>query len=265
MIMTRTLLLSALLGFTVLTPALVHAQDKDAPKTEKTVEKPSVEAEKKQKSEKKIDLKAPKKVEAQSAKAGPTGALKEWMDAENKLIDPLSEKDRESVFILRNKHSMMEATRIVEGDIENAVKSCGKNNPDMKDKMNARFKQWQAAVNPILDAAKKQLKKDIEAQKIVDADDLEDVLDLQSDAYEDAEKKTVKQPVTTKEACEGLLASMDRTEDNMIRILQQTLLPEGAIRKRAADLEKTKPAAPKKAPAAKADKSVTGEPAKKAE
>lgn len=235
--MTRTFLVSALIGFTFLTPATAHAQSKEAPKAESPAEKPA---------EKKVDLKAPVKTQAQSAKAGPTGKLKEWMDAENKLIDPLSDKDKESIFILRNKHSMMKVTRVVEKDIENAVESCSKNNPDIKDKMNARFKQWQSAVNPILDNAEKQLEKDIEAQKIVDADAFEDMLDLHDEAYEEGEKQTVKQPVTTKEACEGLLASMDNTEDNMIQILQQTLLPESAIRKRAAEMEKAKAATARK-------------------
>jgi hypothetical protein len=233
MIMTRTILVSALIGFTCLSPIAAHAQDKEAPKAEKPAEK-------------KIDLKTPTKTEAQSAKAGPTGKLKEWMDAENKLIDPLALKDQESIFILRNKHSMMKVTRVVEGDIENAVESCGKHNPDIKDKMEGRFKQWQSAVNPILESAEKQLDKDIDAQKIVDAGDFEDVLDLHDEAYEEGEKQTVKQPVTTKEACEGLLASMDGTEDNMIQILQQTLLPESAIRKRAAEVEKTRAATQRK-------------------
>lgn len=231
--MTRTFLVSALIGFTFLSPAAVYAQEKAQPKTENSAPK-------------KIDLKNPVKTEAQSAKAGPTGKLKEWMDAENKMIDPLPLKDQESIFILRNKHSMMKVTRVVEGDIESAVKSCSKSNPDMKDKMEGRFKQWQSAVSPILDTAEKQLDKDIDAQKIVDADDFKDVLELHDEAYEEGEKQTIKQPVATKEACEGLLASMDNTEDNMIQLLQQTLLPESAIRKRAADMEKAKAASTKK-------------------
>ena len=191
--------------------------------------------------EKKVDLRAPTKVEAQSAAKGPTGATKKWIDAENKLIDPLGEKDKESVLILRNKYSYIQATRVVSRDVGNAVEACGKKNPDMKDKMSARYNQWRSAIDPILDTAEKQLDKDIDAQKVVDADDLRDVLDLHDEAYEASEKQVTKTPVTTREACEGTLASMDRTEDNLITILQQTLLPEGAIRKRAADAEKIQP------------------------
>lgn len=239
--MTRTqLLLTALIGFSLMTPHSSLAQDKPA-QTKPAQTKPA---------EKKVDLRKPK-VEAQST-AGPTGPLKVWIDAENKLIDPLSDKDKESIFILKNKYSMMQATRIVERDIGNAVKACGDKNPDMKDAMTGRFKQWQKAVNPILETAEEQLEKDIDNQKLVDPDALEDVLDLQDEAYEFGEKQTTKQLVTSKEACEGLIKSMDRTEDNMIRILQETMLPESVIRKRAAEQKKAaelrKKAAPKKAP-----------------
>jgi len=232
------LLLSALLSVAVLSPA--YAQDKAEPaktekpaaKTEKTESKPAA------KTEKKVELRKPKTVEAQSATTAPTGATKEWIDAENKLIDPLNEKDKETVLIMRNKYSYIRATRVVSRDVGNAVKSCGDKNPDIKGKMDARYKQWRSAIDPILDTAQKQLNKDIDAQKVVDADDLRDVLELHDEAYEAAEKQITKTPVTTKEACEGTLASMDRTEDNLIAILQQTLLPENVIRKRAADAEK---------------------------
>ena len=241
---TRTrLLFSALICFTVFTPSLAGAQEKAAPA----------------KTEKKVELRKTDKVEAQ-IKSGPTGATKEWIDAENKLIDPLSKKDKETILILRNKHSYIQATKIVERDVGEAIKSCGKKNPDMKDKLDARYKQWKSAVDPILETAKKQLDKDIDALTIVDPDDLHDVLELHDEAYESAEKQVTKTPVTTKEACEGTLESMDRTEDNMIRLLQQTLLPETVIRKRAADAEKASPKKPVKATEKKAEPKAEAKP-----
>ena len=175
--------------------------------------------------------------------------LKKWMDAENALIKPLSAKDQESFFILRNKYSVHRVIKIVERDVENAIKSCGKNNPDMKEKMTARYKQWTNAIDPILDTAKKQLDKDIENQTLVDVKEAKKVLKLNDEAYEYGEKQITKQPVTTKEACEGLLASMDRTEDDMVKLLQQTLLTESVIRKRNDDMNKAKKEAKKDAPA----------------
>lgn len=169
---------------------------------------------------------------------GPSGPVKEWIDAENAMIDPLPSKAKESVFILRNKHSVIRVIGVVERDIGSAVKACGKANPDMKSNMEDRFTQWKNAVNPIIKTAKKQLDADIDGQKIVDAKEFRRVMKLNDKAFEYGEKQIQKTPVTTKEACAGLLASMDRTEDDMIQLLRQTLLPESVIQSRAKAADK---------------------------
>jgi hypothetical protein len=211
--MTRKFLfVFALIAFTFLTPALAQAQEK-APAA--SAEKPA-----------KVDLR-------NKADGPPPGPLKDWIDAENALIDRLSDKDKESFLLMRMKYAYISAVRVAERDIGNAVKSCGEKNPGIKGKMEARFKQWQGAVNPILDTADKGLERELKNQKIVDVKQAKHVFKLHKDAYEDGEKKVTKTPITTEEACEGLLESMDDTEDNMISLLQDTLLPESVIRKRA--------------------------------
>lgn len=186
----------------------------------------------------------------------PGTPLAKWIDAENALIAKLSAKDQESFFILRNKHSIIRAVEVVERDVGAAVKSCGKENPDMKEKMSSRFGQWKDAVTPILDTARKSLEREIAAQKIVDVKAAKNVLKLNDAAYEDGEKNMKKVPVSSKEACEGLLASMNRTEDDMVTLLQQTLLPESVIRKRSDDADK---AEGKKTEAAKPDEKKKAE------
>lgn len=236
--MTRNaLLFSTLIAFTFLTPASAQ----EAAKTPPVAEQPATaKKESPAKEEKSVDLRQPSdRVQAQSSQNGPAGATKKWIDTENAMIDPLDEKGKETILILRNKYSLINATRIVSRDVGAAVKSCGDKNPDLKQQMDDRYKQWSAAVTPILDTANKQLKKDIDALKIVKPAEFRKVLDLHDKAYEAAEKQITKMPVTTPDACKGTLASMDRTEDNMIRILQQTLLPESVIRKRAAEEEKS--------------------------
>ena len=93
-------------------------------------------------------------------------------------------------------------------------------------------------MDPILVTAKKQLCKEIDTKTLVDVKAARNVLKLNDDAYEFGEKQITKQPVTTKEACEDLVASMDRTEDDMVKLLQETLLPESVIRKRSEDAHK---------------------------
>lgn len=216
--MTRKfLILSALVGFMALTPNMVQAQGEDSV------------------------VKVP-----QNATDGPPpGPLKDWIDAENALIDPLSDEDKESFLLIRTKFSYISAVRVAERDIGAAVKSCGEKNPGMKDKMDARFRQWQGAIVPILDTADKTLDREIDSQKIVDPKKARNVLTLHKEAYEDGEKRVTKTPITTEDACEDLLDSMDDTEDDMIQILQDTLLPESVIEKRTDDMEKAEEEAKK--------------------
>ena len=236
--MKRTLLLfTAVLS---LTAASASAQDKakEAPKQE-TAKEAANSSEKTTSVLKK----------EQAAQLGEP--VRKWFDAENALIDPLSDRDKESFLLLREKYSIIKTIEIAEGDIGKATQSCGKANPDMKDTMEDRFKQWQNAVDPIIDTAKKQFDKDLAAQKLVDVKKAKNVFKLQDEAYAFNEKMTTKQYSSKKEHCEGLLESMDRTEDQMIRLLEQTLLPESVIRQKyeTAQKEKAKAAAKK----AKAD------------
>jgi len=211
----RFFILSVLISFTALTPVAAQAQG------EQSV------------------VKAP-----QSAADGPPpGPMKDWIDAENALIDPLSDKDLESFYLLRMKYAYISGVRVAEHDIGNAVKSCGEKNPGIKDKMDSRFKQWQGAINPILDTADKTLDREIDSQKIVDAKKVRNVFNLQKTASEHSDKQVTKTVITTEDACEDLLDSMDDTEDRMISILQDTLLPESVIQKRTDDMVKAEEAA----------------------
>lgn len=159
----------------------------------------------------------------------------EWMAAENKLIDTLDRRGKERFLIMRNKHSVIRTIKLVERDVGSAVKACGKNNADIKKDMDARFKDWQGAVNPILKDAQKFLDKEIEEQQLVYPSDFRHVLKMNDKAYEYSEKQIIKEVVTSKEACGKLLASMDRTEDQLVQLLQDILIPENVIRERTKD------------------------------
>lgn len=188
-------------------------------------EKPAEKAE-----EKKPEAKAEAKTEKKKEAVNP---VQEWIAAENKLIDTLSPQDQRSFYVMRNKHGVIRSVRIVRRDVKSAVGACGKANPDMKAQMNARFKQWEGAVLPVLDLADKYLKEEIQTQKIVFPSDFKYILKLNDKAYEYGEEQIEKTPVTDKEACQNLLDSMDRTENKMVELLQDMLLPESVIRERA--------------------------------
>lgn len=213
-------------AFAILAAVPAHAQEADdnaapaeAPKASSNVKTKPAEP-------------APKKLKPRSNPED-GNPVQEWIAAENKLIDTLSNKDKERFFVMRNKHGVIRSVRVVHRDVGNAVKACGKANPDMKGTMNGRFKDWEDAVLPVIELAEKFLKEEIETQKVVFPSDFKHVLKLNDKAYEYGESKIEKQPVTSPDACESLLKSMDRTENKMVELLQDMLLPESVIRERA--------------------------------
>lgn len=164
--------------------------------------------------------------------------ITKWIQAENALLDTLPAQNQKVFFVLRNKQSVIRTIRVVRRDVKNAVNACGKNNKDMKQPMNERFKQWEDAVLPILDEAEKFLEQELKEQEAFHVSDYKHVTALNEKAFKFSESKIEKQPVTTKEACEGLLESMNDTEDNLIDILNDILLPEEVIRKRIEQAKK---------------------------
>lgn len=225
--MTRPCFLIPILALSLIA-APVFAQDKKA-ETPPGKEAPAPE--------KKSPESVVRKKEAEKKETAKSTPITKWIAAENALIDPLSQADKESIYILRQKHSIIRVIGVVERDIGNAVKSCAKANPDMKAGIEGRFDQWKKAVKPVIDTARKNLDAEIDKQEIVDRNEFKKVLKLNDEAFEYGDKMTVKDPVSSKEACEALVESMDDTEDDMIKLLQDTLLPPSVIKSRV-DREK---------------------------
>jgi hypothetical protein len=237
--------------------AATPAPEKAAPAAEEKAEAKTEEKAAEKPAEKKAPVSEEKKQKVReeivAGKKETTNPVQEWIAAENKLIDTLSKKDQQSFFIMRNKHGVIRSVNVVHRDVKAAVKACGKANPDMKASMDARFKDWENAVLPVIDLADKYLKEEIEAQKIVFPSDFKHVLKMNDKAFEYGESKIEKMPVTDKEACEGLLESMDRTENKMVELLQDMLLPESVIRDRAARAEEAEEARKAKAASEKSE------------
>jgi hypothetical protein len=156
--------------------------------------------------------------------------ITEWLEAESAVVEGLDQQGKETYFILRNKYGVIRAVRVVKRDVGNAVQKCGQANPDIQDKMNTRFKDWSNNIDPILKTAEAYLEREIKQQTVVSEDTFEDMLDLNDEAFEYQEDLIEKEPVSSLEACEKLLKSMDKTESDMLRLMQTILLPESVIR-----------------------------------
>lgn len=174
----------------------------------------------------------PALAQKKAGKAQSETPITQWIDAENALLETLPNQNQKVFFVLRNKHSVIRSINMVHRDVKNAVKACGKENPSIKSQINERLDDWEAAIMPILDEANDVLKRELKEQEAFYMSDYKHVMKLNDKAYEFSESKIQKSPVTTMKACEGLVKSMNRTEDHLVDLLQEILLPEEVVRKR---------------------------------
>lgn len=162
----------------------------------------------------------------------PITPITKWRAEESALIENLSDNDKQLYFILRNKQGVIRAIRVVKSDIGGAVQECGQKNPEIQDEMSTRFKGWKNSVDPLLKTADKYLKQEINEQGFVSKKDFKRVVKLNDEAFDYQESLADKNYVTTLEACKDLIKSMDNTEEDMLRLMQDVLLPSSVIKER---------------------------------
>ena len=127
--------------------------------------------------------------------------------------------------MIRESYGIIRSVYAVQRDVGHAVELCGNDNPDLKEEISARFSQWNQAVEPVLKDQDKNLQAAIEKQSYKKPKDVNAYLDNIDDAAEYADKMLDKKVITTEEACKSLLASMDRTEGNIVSILDEAPIP----------------------------------------
>lgn len=121
---------------------------------------------------------------------------------------------------IRNGFGMTRAVHLVRKDVSHAADLCSRENPDMKGEMTARFDSWSASVDPLLKKNQEDMETAIKAAAFPDEKKMRAYLDLIDKAAEYADSKIEKNAVTSPEACNGLLKSMDETEPTMVGLLQ---------------------------------------------
>ncbi len=163
-------------------------------------------------------------------------AAKKFMEAENphlkklnartdELTRTLGEAELKNLFYIRETFGTVRAVTVVQRDVGAAVKSCGKANPDMKEAMDARFKEWSDSVGPVVKDREAMMDKAITAQTYMKPKEIRDYLKLIQQTAEFADKSIEKNYATAKEDCESLLKSMDRTQEVVTELLADLKIP----------------------------------------
>ncbi len=157
---------------------------------------------------------------AQDIKAR-TEELKQEMTG---IMEGKSLEEKQHFLMAYNSHNIIETVRIVQKDVKAAVKECGKNNPDLKGKLDNRYKEWDGAVAPILKEAQANLDNMIVAQDYADKKKIKAIFSKISKVREQSNDQIDKIPVSTPEACGYLYDKMEGTQEGLTKMLQATLV-----------------------------------------
>lgn len=140
------------------------------------------------------------------------------------LIKDAPEASQKHFMALYHTHNILSVVKTVRHDVGSAVKACSENNPDMADKMNARFDEWKTAVAPVLVEAEGNINNMIIAQDYAAPQDITGALNLANKVRAKGEASVKKVPISNKEACEKLYETMASTKDKVITLMQETLV-----------------------------------------
>lgn len=232
--MTRFPFLAACTVVALTAPAAFAADDL-GPHRGKIVEKPADEkaAEDKAAADKKEEE---KKAEVKKEEAKIPDGIKKHQEASQKVFEQtkkiaegLSPEEQKHFFILYNNYNMIGTVKMVQGDVGNAVKACGESNPDMKGKMDERFKTWNETIDPIVKESEGHVDNMIIAQEYAKPQEIKAIFKGLDETRVLANAQVEKTPVTTKEACDYLLNTMDDTQENFAKLLRSTLISAPAV------------------------------------
>ncbi len=138
--------------------------------------------------------------------------LAEFDKRSKQFARELGGEELKHLYHVRESVGATKAVKIVRRDVSAAVKACGEANPDLKTPMNERFASWTAAVDPVVESKEAEIKSAIDEQTYAKPKEIRDYLNLIEKTADYANKQIDKEIVTTQEACDSLMKSMDKTE-----------------------------------------------------
>lgn len=161
-------------------------------------------------------------VQAQTAK--PVETAQSRLDVRTKeLMETLDRNQTSQLQAIRNAQGTIRAVEDVQGSVKRAVTACGEKNPEIKEAMTARYDDWRMALRPTLKKAQSKLEKMILLQSVGKPSEIRAYLKLFDDAVAERNSKITSVPVTEKTECEKLVASMDKTQADLIRLITEQL------------------------------------------
>jgi hypothetical protein len=124
--------------------------------------------------------------------------------------------------------NMIEAVKLTQSHVAEGIESCGENNPDMKDELQTRHKDWKSSLKAPLKEADGNIKNMMIAQDYAESKEIKSMFKSIQKIRTKANKRFERIPVTSTEGCAHLLDKMDETQEELLSLLDSILLSRPA-------------------------------------
>lgn len=161
--------------------------------------------------------------EPKKEQATPQTPVQKLDDATARMTEGLGKNELLQFRAIEQSYRTIHAVEDVESSVRRAVEACGQKNPDLREKMDARFQSWKDALRPTIKEAYKKLDKMILLQDFSEPSGIRKYLKLFDAAVAYKNQGVESKPVTEPQACLKLEKSMDETEKSLSSLLIETL------------------------------------------
>ncbi len=185
--------------------------------------------------------------------------------AAEEFMKDLNEANQRHFSVLHSNYNMIKVVETVRESVDEAVDACGDANPDMEDALETRFGEWKAAVSPVIKEADANVDNMIVAQEYAKPKEIQKFLKLIDKVRKEQGKLVKRNPVVSAEACQSLLEKMNGTQENMVKLLQSTLVTLPQVMQMMDDAERAKADAKAREQAEKEQAEAEKKAAKEAE
>ncbi|HNQ91495.1 MAG TPA: hypothetical protein PKI93_01025 [Alphaproteobacteria bacterium] len=124
---------------------------------------------------------------------------------------------------IETSYRTIRAVEDVQMSVTRAVDACGKKNPDIKDDMDKRLREWKDALRPTMKDANNKLDKMILLQDFSAPSRVRKYLKMFDEAILYRNQGVESVPVTEKDQCLKLKDTMSDTQKELVKLLNETL------------------------------------------
>ncbi len=150
--------------------------------------------------------------------------MEAWEEQTNSLLQGLTEQQRKQFEILTLSNGILHSIKHVETTLGNAVKSCSKANPDLKNDLYGYYGGLQKNLTNPMKSAKSRIDKMIKSQTITSPKKMGDYIKLTNQVAIEKDKKVEWVPISLKEDCKKLLGTLQdgKTTNRLVSHLNDT-------------------------------------------